>query len=341
VTAAPHRVRPSVLISSSPEGRPLAEALQENLQPDCRARIAAENAFKLSHTAIESLLEMLEDTDFAVVIVTPDDARQAEGYDSEAARENVLLEFALATGRLGRDRSFLVAPRDAPDLQLPTHMLGIGLARYYWSRGENDWLTELGPAASKIRRAISKTRRLRPTVRDWAYFSDFTSKFGEMIINARVITLHFIHSRRWRENNLDQLEQALQGECQLVEVFLPDVTKTLLRESVASHFDDGPFVAGLVLEGLDYWRRLAKKYPSKIHVRLFDLYPTYSFYRFDRTVVVAMYPNSARKKDVPAFQTDTNSSYWAFIEDDLDQIRHKPPLTIEQLEELVNRREPK
>src|SRR5690242_657420 len=52
VTEELHKVRPSVLISSSPDGRPLAEALQENLQPDCSARIAAENAFKLSHTAI-------------------------------------------------------------------------------------------------------------------------------------------------------------------------------------------------------------------------------------------------------------------------------------------------
>jgi CAP12/Pycsar effector protein, TIR domain len=338
VKAQPRSPRPRILISSSHQGRPLAQALQEHLQPECRARVVTEGTFKLSHTAIESLLEMLDDTDFAVVVVTPEDSRRGHGDDTESAREDVLLEFALATGRLGRDRSFLVAPRDAPDLQLPTQLLGIGSASYYWPEGENDWLTELGPAASKIRRTIFEAPRLRPGVREWAYFSDFAPKFGAMITRAQVITLHFIHSRRWRENNLDQLEQALQSNCQVIEVFLPDIMNPSLREVLISHFDDGPFVPGLVIEGLDYWRRLAEKYPSKIQIRLFDLYPTYSFYRFDSTVVVAMYPNSARKKDVPTFQTDTNSPYWSFISDDLDQVRLKAPLTIEELGTLINRR---
>jgi hypothetical protein len=338
VAVESHKTRPRVLISSSHQGRPLAQALQEHLQPECRAQVVTENTLKLSYTAIESLLEMLDDTDFAVVVVTPDDSRKSHQDGSDDARENVLLEFALATGRLGRDRSFLVAPRDAPDLQLPTNLLGIGLASYYWSQDENDWLTELGPAASKIRRTINETRRLRPAVREWAYFSDFAPKFGSLITKAQVITLHFIHSRRWRENNLDQLEQALGGNCELIEVFLPDITDPLLREALITHFEDGPFVPGLVIEGLDYWRRLIRKYPTKIHVRLFDLYPTYSFYRFDSSVIVAMYPNSARKKDVPTFQTDTNSPYWSFIADDLDQVRHKNPLSIEELEMLINRR---
>jgi hypothetical protein len=338
VAVETHRRRPRVLISSSQQGHPLARALQEHLQPECRARIVTESTLKLSYSAIESLLELLDETDFAVVIVTPEDSRRDRGDDKEDTREDVLIEFALATGRLGRDRSFLVAPRGTVDLQLPTHLLGIALAGYYWSEGESDWLTELGPAASKIRRAVSETHRLRPAVREWAYFSDFAPKISEMIVGAKVITLHFIHSRRWRESNLDQLEAALKGDCQLLEVFLPDITNKLLRESLVSHFDDGPFVPGLVIEGLDYWRRLAKKYPSKIHVRLFDLYPTYSFYRFDSNLIVAMYPNTARKKDVPTFQTDTNSPYWSFIDDDLDQIRHKSPLTLKELEELVSRR---
>ena len=332
------KIKPRVLISSSVEGLPLAQALQEQLEFDCRPRVWTENVFRLSRTAIESLLERLDESDFAIIVVTPDDAERIRGKEYQSARDNVVLEFALAVGRLGRDRAFLVAPRDVPDLRLPTDLMGIEPASYYWSHGEDDWLSILGPAANRIRRALRETQRLRSNVLEWGSFTDFSPRFGQLITKSKTISVSFIHSRRWRESNLDELRRALSTDCELLEVFLPDVSNNLLREALASHFDDGPFVAGLVLEGYDYWRRLLEEFPGKVKVRLFDIYPTYTFYRFDNEMIVAMYPNTSKKKNVPAFRISAGGPYWDFIFDDIAHFRKKEPLTSGELSNLVARR---
>jgi hypothetical protein len=332
---------PRVLIGSSTEGLPLARAIQEQLELDCWPRLWTDNVFNLSRTAIESLLDKLDDADFAILVVTPDDMQTTRQQEVVVGRDNVLFEFGLAIGRLGRERAFLVTPRDVPDLHLPTDLLGLVPTQYFWTHGDDDWLAVLGPAANRIRRALrTEGRRSRAPIDESGYFGQFSSQFATLIGRAREITLYFIHSRRWRESHLSHVEQALSGQCEKLDVYLPDMTNSLLRNSLAAHFDDGPFIAGLTLEGYDYWRRLQEKYPNRVNVRLFDWYPTYSFYRFDNDVIVAMYPNTARKKEVPAFRITTDSPYWEFISDDLDQVRHKNPLTAAQLADLVARRVP-
>lgn len=334
----PKHLKPRVLIGSSVEGLPLARALQEQLEFDCVSRLWNENVFHLSRSALESLLDALDHTDFAILVVTPDDVARIREHNYKAARDNVLVEFALAVGRLGRERVFLVTPRDVSDLHLPTDLLGVEPASYFWVHGEDDWLAILGPAANRIRRALSEVSRGRPMVQSWGFFGDYASRCGELIVRARQITLYFIHSRRWRETHLDALEDALNNQCETIEIYLPNVANPLLRDALATHFDDGPFVPGLAIEGYHFWALLLQNYPDKIKVRLFDLYPTYSFYKFDSEVIVAMYPNTSRKKDVPTFQVDTAGSYWQFIADDLAQLNHKPPLTLDQIEVLVARK---
>lgn len=336
--ARTNKDKPRVLIGSSVEGLRLAQALQEQLQYDCRPTVWTEDVFKLSQTAIHSLLARLDKSDFAILVVTPDDVQRLRGQRFVTGRDNVLLEFALAVGRLGQDRAFMVVPQNVPKLHIPTDLLGIEAARYDWSPDETEWLSVLGPVASRIRREIAATMKRRPTVRSWGYFGDFAGDFASHIENAREIALYFIHSRRWREMHLDSLDRALSGDCRSIDVYLPNVANALLRDSIAAHFDDGPFVAGLVLEGYDYWRRLEVRYPGKIRVRLFELHPTYSFYRFDSDVVVALYPNSARKKDVPTFVIDTSSPYWSFIADDLYELDKRNPLGLADLEALITRR---
>lgn len=332
---------PRVLIGSSTEGLPLARAMQEQLELDCLPRLWTDNVFRLSRTSIESLIDQLDKVDFAVLVVTPDDTLVTRETEVVSARDNVLFEFGLAIGRLGRDRAFLVTPRDVPGLQLPTDLAGLVSTQYHWNHPEDDWLSTLGPAANRIRRALKAgLPELRPRVGHWGFFGDFSGDFGDLIISARRITLYFIHSRRWRETFLSHVEQALSGPCELFEVYLPDMTNTLLREAIASHFEDGPFVAGLTIEGYDYWRRLQERYPGKVEVRLFDCYPTYSFYRFDNDIIVAMYSNTTRKKEVPAFRITADSSYWSFIQDDIDQVKNCSPLTSQQLKALVARRVP-
>lgn len=60
--------------------------------------------------------------DFGVVVATPDDTTVSRGIEQLSARDNIVLEFGLFAGALGRKRTYLLA---TGDLKLPTDVLGL------------------------------------------------------------------------------------------------------------------------------------------------------------------------------------------------------------------------
>lgn len=188
------------------------------------------------------------------------------------------------------------------------------------------WSTpsELGSAVS---RSLVKLIEVNPsagwiradprTMPQFGSFSDFHEVFPALIEDAKKITLYFIHSRRWRENNNESIKRFLQKRNAKLLVFLPNLKNKRLIDALVSHFEDGPTIPHLIADAYRYFDSLASDHPSKVEVRQFDLYPTYSFYRFDDRIVLAMYPTTASKKEVPTLAIDKRSRYWQFVIDDI------------------------
>ncbi len=84
-------------------------------------------------------------------------------------------------------------------------------------------------------------------------------------------------------------------------VFLPNLSVEALVAVLIGHFEDGPSIPTFIADAYTYFGDLRRDYPEKVKIMLFDKYPTYSFYRFDDTVFVAMYPTTSIKKGVPTF----------------------------------------
>jgi len=57
---------------------------------------------------IEILERELDESDFAVVTLTPDDRISSRGKSTKAPRDNVLFELGLLMGSLGRERTYFV-----------------------------------------------------------------------------------------------------------------------------------------------------------------------------------------------------------------------------------------
>ena len=72
-------------------------------------------------TSLESLVERLDDFDFAALILTPDDVTISRDEEMQAPRDNVLLELGLFIGAIGRERSFIVYDRGS-NLKLPSDL---------------------------------------------------------------------------------------------------------------------------------------------------------------------------------------------------------------------------
>jgi len=157
--------KPAIFIGSSAERLDLAHALQEGLEHKTEPTVWTQGVFAPSRTTMESLLvDVLESTDFGAFVFAPDDVVLIRDQAKSAVRDNVIFEIGLFMGRLGRERTFIVMPRGVPDLRLPTDLLGITAAEYDSDRQDGNMVAALGPACSRILRAIEKQGPIDRTV---------------------------------------------------------------------------------------------------------------------------------------------------------------------------------
>jgi hypothetical protein len=152
-------------------------------------------------------------------------------------------------------------------------------------------------------------------------FRELVPRFDELITGSTTMVLYFIHSRRWRENHDTAIKAFMSREGSSLEVFLPDLENHELMYSLEKHFDDGPLIPAMVEDAYRYFARLAREYQKPVQVRLFERYPTYSFYRFDDRAILAMYSNSVAKKELPAFEISLDGLLGNFLDADIEDLR--------------------
>jgi tetratricopeptide (TPR) repeat protein len=156
-------VKPKIFIGSSVEGLSVAYAIQQNLTHDAEPTVWDQGIFDLSQTSIESLTKTVDDSDFGIFVFSPDDIVKMRGKESKAIRDNVIFEFGLFIGRLGRDRVFFVTP-EGSDFHLPTDLLGITPGVYNPNREDGRLQAATGPACNQIREAVKKIPLLSSTI---------------------------------------------------------------------------------------------------------------------------------------------------------------------------------
>jgi hypothetical protein len=117
--------------------------------------------FPLTKTYIEALESLLDTSDFAVLVLTPDDRTTSRETERPSPRDNVVFELGLFLGQLGRDRCFLIQSRDL-NLKLPSDLLGVESATYSLSP-DQDLETALNPACARIEMAIRNAMTTLPS----------------------------------------------------------------------------------------------------------------------------------------------------------------------------------
>jgi len=147
--------KPRLFIGSSVEGLDIAYAAQANLEFDVEVTVWNQGVFELSGTAIESLITVLEKSDFGLFVFSPDDILKMKGNEYHSVRDNVIFELGLFVGSLGRHRTFVIVP-DKENLHIPTDLLGVTVGHFKISREDNNLQAATGVVCNQIRNQIKK-----------------------------------------------------------------------------------------------------------------------------------------------------------------------------------------
>ncbi|HAK79274.1 MAG TPA: hypothetical protein DCM71_20805 [Runella sp.] len=148
-------MKPKIFIGSSVEGLSVGYSIQQNLTHDADVTVWDQGVFELSKTTIESLLDILDKSDFGIFVFSPDDISVIRQEKKNVVRDNIIFEFGLFVGKLSRERVFFVIPSGS-DFHLPTDLLGITPGKYDPNREDKSLQAATGPLCHQIRTILKK-----------------------------------------------------------------------------------------------------------------------------------------------------------------------------------------
>src|SRR5688572_5921484 len=96
--------KPRVFIGSSSEGLTIARAIKKELSAIAEVEIWDEDVFIVNKSYLETLIEIPNLYDFAILVATKDDQLEKREKFSKVPRDNVIFEFGLFLGRLSRNK---------------------------------------------------------------------------------------------------------------------------------------------------------------------------------------------------------------------------------------------
>jgi hypothetical protein len=190
---------PSIFIGSSTEGLDVAREVELQLQQVALPTIWKDGVFGLGGGTLETLMNTVEQFDFAAMILTPDDLTESRNEKLASPRDNVLFELGLFMGRLGRNRTFIIHEKDA-NLKLPSDLAGITISPY---KKRDNLSAALSPTCTPIIKAIRALKFFEGRAS-----AQFTRATGEMetvtssmsslmrrLIQSRIMELQIVERR--------------------------------------------------------------------------------------------------------------------------------------------------
>jgi hypothetical protein len=143
--------KPRIFIASSVESLPIAEAANVNLDHEFEVSLWRTGAFKLSSTAVDDLATKASSVDFALFVFSPEDLSFIRDKAEHVARDNVVFELGLFIGSIGKERCFILKPRDE-EMHLPSDLSGVNFADFDPLRTDKDMESATGAACIAIRK---------------------------------------------------------------------------------------------------------------------------------------------------------------------------------------------
>lgn len=119
-----------VFVGSSSEGRPLAEKVIDSLTQKNLSPLPWFDFFKNSRPPLQELEHLTLRADAAILVATVDDKAIIRQKHWHQMRDNVLFEYGLFAGTIGRSKCGLILP-NVDEFRIPSDFLGVSCFETY------------------------------------------------------------------------------------------------------------------------------------------------------------------------------------------------------------------
>ncbi len=224
-------MKPRVFIGSSSEGYKVAERVFELLS-DIAECTLWKDVFELNKSNYENLSNQIALYDYAILIATADDVTISRRKKASSARDNVLFEFGLFAGGLGRSRVFYVVEKDS---KVPSDLFGISLPEIAKPTDSN-FDESIIVSANKIKEHIQGKENtfdlsfIPSTALAYGYFINFVERTVERLLEDKQDGKVF-HLQNDAQFKIKELK---------VTILIPyDLTDDMFKKVKAKRLKDG------------------------------------------------------------------------------------------------------
>lgn len=196
-------MKPRIFIGSSQEGLPVAEEVKSYFKNDYDCFLWTDEIFKYNENFLETLMKEASLFDYGFMIFTKDDYTKSRKEKFKSPRDNVVFEFGLFLGRLGKDNAFVIMDKD---VKLPTDLLGTSIVdftskkikRNLFNRRKNKYVIDEKSLINKLdslkrqieeKASLGVLGMLPSTVLAIGYFENFVQPICEFLstVNSLMI----------------------------------------------------------------------------------------------------------------------------------------------------------
>ena len=244
------------------------------------------DVFPLGSTTIETLEEAASQYDYAVFLASGDDALTRRGEIMVIARDNVILEFGLFAGALGRERSLLIVP-EGHQVTLPSDLRGVTVEQWR-ARDDFDPRAIMRPVADRLLRIhMAKGPRPRKIPLHFLTLNDLGREipgFEERIATAESEILISGNDCKFAvESRSAHLRKAL-GRGVAIKILCADPSVPQLPEMLAvidQRFETGDKFRSSMISVEQTLMGLRRGYPKLFEFKYLRVLPALGFFMTD------------------------------------------------------------
>jgi len=186
---------------------------------------------------------------------------------------------------------------------------------------------ELGAKRAFLDEILVKTQAGRDVV--LAGLSKITNQFLDdiewrrHIQESSKIDICFAYARTWRGAHENHLKEALKKNAARIRIVLPDPENATIVSSLTQRFrfDDKKEVKKRIQECIDFVGTLSKEAENgggSVELWLLQQSPVFTFYRFDRTGIIALYKHQKGRGNVPTLLFRQGGILYDFMRQEFD-----------------------